>query len=65
MDKSQDDKITCDELDDLHREDWEQIRVLVNDLTDLVMTENDKTMEQDAEQWQGNVHTELDIHAEL
>ena len=39
--------------------------MLVNDLTDLVMTENDKTIEQDPEQWQGNVHTEPDIHAEL
>lgn len=50
--------------------DWEQVRVLVNDLTDLVMTENDQTIEQEnhsteADQWQENVQTEPDTHTEL
>ena len=44
--------------------------MLVNDLTDLLMTENDQTTEQEThstktEQLQENVQTEPEIHSEL
>lgn len=67
MDKSQDGKLTVAELNSLPGEDWEKVRVLVNDLTELVMTQSDQATEQDAhyteaEPWQENepqIHTEL------
>ena len=48
-------------------QDWEKVRFLVNDLTELVMTQSDQATEQDAhyteaEPWQENepqIHTEL------
>lgn len=43
--------------------------MLVNDLTDLLMTENDQTTEQEihtkTKEWQENVQTEPEIHTEL
>ena len=48
-------------------QDWEKVRVLVTDLTELVMAQNDQAIEQEAhfteaEHWQENesqIHTEL------
>jgi len=67
MDKSQDGKITFVELNNLPEKDWENVRMLVNDLTELVMVDSYQAMEHEAhyteaEPWQENepqIHTEL------
>jgi len=70
MDQSSDDQITSDEVENLQREVWEQIRVLVNELTELVMEQNDElVMEQTytEEQWEteDDGETEQQLHTEL
>lgn len=68
LDRTQDDKITSDDLSHLHQEDWEHVRVLVTDLTDLSMAENDMRDEEmisEAEQFGEAIEDESDLHTEL
>lgn len=50
MDKTRDDNIGRDELEYLQREDWEQVRVLVNELTEQVMAETPGEEQKDVEE---------------
>lgn len=68
IDRTQDDKITSDDMVHLDKEDWEHIRVLVTDLTDLSMAENDmreEEMTSEAEQFGEMNQDESDLHTEL
>lgn len=68
IDRTQDDKITSDDLVHLDKEDWEHVRVLVTDLTDLSMAENDmreEEMTSEAEQFGEMSQDESDLHTDL
>ncbi|CAH3016527.1 unnamed protein product [Porites evermanni] len=71
MDQSADEIITRDELDQLQGEDWDQIRMLSNELMELAMAEYDGPIVDDTvteEQWEQNTignAKEEDAHIEL
>lgn len=71
MDQSADETITRDELDQLQGEDWDQIRMLSNELMELAMAEYDGPIVDDTvteEQWEQNTignAEEEEAHIEL